>query len=318
MTVLQFAAQGLFGEGVVLTAWLSLVHLRASYNSTSRARPAWRGWLLTAVTGALVLVYADAYHREPYTLQVRDYALDVSHGRADARTLRIVHLSDIQAHRIRPYEARVFRDVRALHPDLLVYTGDYVQNRVFNTRPRAFTDFNALLRRSDLHPPFGAYAVRGDADWDDWTRLFDGAGVRCLSNQAAQVRLTGGRSLVLVGLDLGTGRRKDPTELYRVLDSAPRRDLRLVIAHAPDFVEHLAGKGVDLALAGHTHGGQIVVPLFGPPVTSTRLPRRYAGGLHWYEGTPVEVSRGIGIERHTAPQVRFCCPPEIAVLEVRY
>ena len=236
LTVLQFAAQGLFGEGVVLVGWLSLVHFRAPGDPSGRVRrPAWRGGLLAGVTAALVMVYADAYHREPYTLQVRHYALDLSHGRPDAGTLRIVHLSDIQAHRVRPYEARVFREVRALHPDLLVYTGDYVQNRVFNTRPRAFTDFNALLRRWDLHPPFGAYAVRGDADWDDWTHLFDGTGVRCLSNKSARVALPGGRVLTLVGLDLGTGRRKDPAELHRVLDSAPNGDLRLVVAHAPDL-----------------------------------------------------------------------------------
>ena len=75
---------------------------------------------------------------------------------------------------------------------------------------------------------------------------------------------------------------------------------------------------MDLALAGHARGGQVVIPLFGPPVTSTRLPRRYAGGQRWY---PRDPGRGLArgwMERHTAPQVRFCCPPEIAVLEVRY
>ena len=73
-----------------------------------------------------------------------------------------------------------------------------------------------------------------------------------------------------------------------------------------------------LALAGHTHGGQVVLPFFGPPMTLSRLPRRYAGGLHDYHGLPLHVSRGIGMERGSAPQIRFLCPPEICVIELRY
>ncbi len=82
----------------------------------------------------------------------------------------------------------------------------------------------------------------------------------------------------------------------------------------------LAGRArVDLALAGHTHGGQIVLPFFGPPLTLTGLERPYAaGGLHDYHGIPLHVSRGVGMERGSAPQVRFLCPPEICLLDVTY
>jgi predicted MPP superfamily phosphohydrolase len=81
----------------------------------------------------------------------------------------------------------------------------------------------------------------------------------------------------------------------------------------------LAGQvDVELALGGHTHGGQIVLPGFGPPLTLSRLPRRYAAGLNVYEGIPLHVSPGIGMERLTAPQVRFFCPPEVSVIDVRY
>jgi predicted MPP superfamily phosphohydrolase len=71
------------------------------------------------------------------------------------------------------------------------------------------------------------------------------------------------------------------------------------------------------ALAGHTHGGQVVLPFIGPLRTATRLPRRYAGDLHDFTGTPLHVTRGVGMERDFAPQVRFLCPPEICVLDVR-
>ena len=75
--------------------------------------------------------------------------------------------------------------------------------------------------------------------------------------------------------------------------------------------------GVDLVLAGHTHGGQVVMPFFGPVVTASRLPRLFAGGLHDFRGTPLHVSRGVGMERGFSPPVRFLCPPEICVLDLR-
>jgi predicted MPP superfamily phosphohydrolase len=86
--------------------------------------------------------------------------------------------------------------------------------------------------------------------------------------------------------------------------------------HAPDFVDALPVK-VDLVLAGHTHGGQVVIPFFGPPVTASRLPRKFAGDLHDFRGIPLHVSRGVGMERAFSPPVRFFCPPEICVLDVR-
>jgi predicted MPP superfamily phosphohydrolase len=94
------------------------------------------------------------------------------------------------------------------------------------------------------------------------------------------------------------------------------------LRHIPldNFVMRLHNESrVALALAGHTHGGQIFVPFFGPPLTLSRIPRHMAaGGLHELNGVPLHVSRGIGMERGSAPQIRFLCPPEISLLTLRY
>jgi len=147
-----------------------------------------------------------------------------------------------------------------------------------------------------------------------------GTGVTALSGTVARVSLPGGRALSIVGLTPPMSRGTDVPDLLSLARSAPAGDLRLVIGHNPNFVQELAEASVpvDLALAGHTHGGQVVLPLFGPPITQMSLPRRYASGLHDYRGIPLHVSAGIGMERGTAPQIRFLCPPEISVIEVRY
>ena len=112
---------------------------------------------------------------------------------------------------------------------------------------------------------------------------------------------------------------RNPQGLLDLVRRAPPADLRIVIGHGPDFVAELAGQvPVDLALAGHTHGGQIVLPFIGALYTKSSLPRSYASGLHDFRGIPMNVSAGVGMERGTAPQIRFLCPPEISVIDVRF
>ena len=74
---------------------------------------------------------------------------------------------------------------------------------------------------------------------------------------------------------------------------------------------------IDLLVAGHTHGGQVVIPGFGPPLTLTRVRREVAaGGLHRAREQLIYVSRGVGHEPGLAPPVRLFCPPEVTVLSL--
>jgi predicted MPP superfamily phosphohydrolase len=312
---MRLLAQVLFGELVVVVGVLAVAHFRSAPPASANRG---RGVFFAVGASLLLATYAEAYHHGPYDLQVRRHAVDLTKGRAPAGVLRLVHLSDLQTFAIRPYERRVFAKVAELNPDLLLFTGDYVQSRYRPTRTRASADLRALLAELRLQPRYGIFALQGDVDAEEWQTLFDGLGVTCLANQHARVRLDGGRSLALTGLDLRASRENNPVRLARLLEQAPTADYHLLAGHSPDFVRALGGSAIDLALAGHTHGGQIVIPGFGPPLTLSRLPRRYAGGLHRYSDVPLHVSRGIGMERGLAPQVRFFCPPEICVLEVRY
>jgi hypothetical protein len=307
---LRLLAQALFGEAVLLCAGAAVLH--------ARRRLRLRAAVLTSVTLGLLAAYAEAYHRGPRALELRRHELDRSGGRRPSGRLRILHLTDLQTHEIGAHEEEAFRRGLAERPDLIVLTGDYIHERLARTGEQAVADLRALVRRVALRAPLGVFATDGDTGYDCET-TFAGTDVACLVNEARRIPLAGGRSLVLVGVDTSLSHGGAAARLRRVVDAAPPADLRIVMGHAPDFVANLAGRtAVDLALAGHTHGGQVVIPFFGPPLTFSRLPRRYAGDLHDYRGIPLHVSRGIGMERGSAPQIRFLCPPEVCLVDVRY
>jgi predicted MPP superfamily phosphohydrolase len=307
-TVIRLVSQALFAEGIGLSLALAVAQRRGA----GLARLAY------ALVGVVLLAaYVEGYHHGPTNLQVRRHRLDLAQG-AGHGTLRLLHLSDLQAEQIGPFERRVLEEARRLEPELVVWTGDFIQPRLSPTRAGATKELRALLRERPIPAPLGNFAVRGDIDLE-WPDVVRDTGITPLSGEVARIELPHGRRLSLVGLHPGTSRGHDRAGLRRELAAATPGDLRIVIGHNPNFVRQLdESGGADLALAGHTHGGQVVLPLLGAPYTKTTLPSRYASGLHDYGESRLHVSAGIGMERGAAPQVRFLCPPEICLLEIRY
>jgi predicted MPP superfamily phosphohydrolase len=240
----------------------------------ARTQPLLKEAILRSARSILGLLgtYWDAYHREPTALEVRTHAVGRSHGVSVGR-LRLLHLSDLQCDRIGAYQERVIEEARRLAPDLVVWTGDYVQPRLAPTRRETEARFRETLVRHPIQARFGSYAVRGDVDID-WPQVVAGTEIVPLSGTSLRLDLPGGRTLRLIGLHPGTSRGNDALALSQALGDAKDGELRIIVGHNPGFVRLLPSLGrVDLALAGHTHGG---------------------------------------------PQVRFLCPPEISLLDIRY
>jgi predicted MPP superfamily phosphohydrolase len=302
----RLMGQALFGEAILLAAALALAHRRTGQKTRAAA--------LGVCAVALAVVYLDAYRVEPRMLKVRNHVVNAAG--ADRQSIRILHLTDIQTPAIGAHEEEALRKGLASRPDLIVLTGDYVQDALGRpTEDAAARDLRALMARIGFDAPLGVYATEGDVG-PSCREVFAGTPVRCLVDASTVVALPDGDTLGITGLSRGRGRERDPAWLARLLSKGPSADHRIVISHSPDFVDAMP-VGVDLVLAGHTHGGQVVMPFFGPVVTASRLPRLFAGGLHDFRGTPLHVSRGVGMERGFSPPVRFLCPPEVCVLDLR-
>ena len=267
---------------------------------------------LLSILAAPVGYYATFV--EPYDLRVErpTVALDALPAGCDPVTVAV--MADIQTAMVGTYEHRAVDAAMAAKPDLIVIPGD-VYEATEETLPERADAFRNLLNR--LEAPGGVYVVTGDCDTrTEMREIVKGTHVRWLDDEVVDT-VCRGIHVRVAGVGLNTTSPAARTA-YRELASGPDDAVRLLLAHRPVAVAHCLAEGTrpDIVLAGHTHGGQIAVPGFGPIITLSALPREHASGLSRYEGVPLYVSRGIGVEGPPAPPVRLFCPPEVTILSL--
>jgi predicted MPP superfamily phosphohydrolase len=263
-----------------------------------------RGWQRALAIAASALLWAvgiNAYLIEPYALEVNFHAVEAR----VTTPLRIVVLSDIQTDAPGAFEEDVFRRVKELVPDLVVFPGDYIQVESMEEA----LDLGDKLRSSWLQhgpkSPLGGVAVGGDSDRPSaWTAIWENTTIRA-SVPTVQHDLG---SLFVTALAFEDGGNPD----MRV---DPASKVHIVVAHRPEFA--LGDVDADLLIAGHTHGGQVRLPFIGPLLTFSQVPRAWAAGrTELPGGRTLIVSRGLGMERGPAPRIRFLCRPEIVVIDL--
>lgn len=258
-----------------------------------------------------------AYAFEPYRLEVEHASFDLPPERAGSEPLRVGILADIQTNRVSGHERRAVEILLALEPDIIVLPGD-----LFQGSPQEIERELPALREliGSLEAPGGVFIVLGNCDPGEIGigRIIEGTDVRLLVNESATVEIHG-RRVTIAGLDIYPGHPREESLIAELEEDLREDDIRILVSHYPDVVLRLGTPSrVDLVIAGHTHGGQIVVPLFGPPLTLSAVPRNVAaGGLHELDGRRIYVSRGVGLERGQAPPIRFLCPPEVSIVELR-
>ena len=258
-----------------------------------------------ALVVAAVLIAAvgvDALLIEPTRLEVSH--LRLATNKVD-RPVRIVVLADLQTDVFGAYEKMVFQRVLAEKPDLVLLAGDYLHAHPKTCR-RLIPPIRAYLKEIEFSAPAGAFAVRGNIDSDDWPEIF------------AELPITTAqetRSFQLPGLQLTCLSMRDSfNRSLAVRNLAPER-FHVVLGHSPSFA--LGRVEGDLLLSGHTHGGQVRLPILGPIITLSAVPRSWAADLtDLPSGGQLYVSRGIGMERGPAPRIRFLCRPELAVIDL--
>ncbi|MBN2129892.1 MAG: metallophosphoesterase [Sedimentisphaerales bacterium] len=253
-----------------------------------------------AVVGLMCMLYG--YLVEPAWLDVRRVTIPTAKLRDVS--LRIVHISDLHCDRRPRNEEKMVEIVNALTPDVVVATGDLLND------PSALPRLRETLRR--LEAPLGKFAVEGNFEVWHWPQLdmLEGTGFRFLRRDSAVVA-KGSEEICISGLSIDRA-----TACRDLLGALPDDRFNLFLFHTPDLIEDVNGLGVDLYLCGHTHGGQVALPLYGALLTFSKFGKKYESGLHRCGTATLYVNRGIGLEPRPAPQVRFCARPEIVVFDI--
>ena len=225
--------------------------------------------------------------------------------------LRVAHITDLHHSPIvpLPYLESCVSRVNAERPDLVALTGDYVTRG----KPEEFIPPVAAAV-GKLRAPLGVFATLGNHDmWVDGPAMqqaLEHHGCTVLRNRRADISLRGGR-LAVVGIrDLWTENVDLPVAFRGVPEGRPS----LILMHNPDTFEDWPPGRPGLILAGHTHGGQVAIPGFGPPYVPSRYGQKYARGLFPRPKATMYVNRGLGC---LFLQVRFFSRPEIALLTIR-
>lgn len=226
----------------------------------------------------------------------------------DAPPVRVALLTDlhIQGPDLGPERmARIAAQVNAQEPDLVLIAGDFSGDRTLRTRLYSEDEIAAPLKT--LRAPLGVFAVLGNHDhWRDgpaMKRAVIAAGIPVLANQAVRAG-----PLTIAGVDdIHTG-NADIEALTRSAAVLPGP--ALVLSHSPDIAPTLPPR-FGLVLAGHTHCGQIVLPLIGRIATASRYGERYACGMVRERGRTTIVSAGIG---NSVLPFRFGAPPDFWIV----
>jgi hypothetical protein len=268
-----------------------------------------RGFLkamgLMVMGGVLTTTGSIGYARkvEPGRLSIEQIQTPLKELAPALEGFKIIHMSDFHLH---PYtQIDLIRQAVAvanqLNPDLVVLTGDYVQQG-------ADSIFELAPALADLKARYGVFTILGNHDlWTNRTVVQTGlkeARVPLLLNQGVTLNV-GGAPLYLAGLDDAWSGKPD---LAAAMANRPGYAPVILLVHEPDLADSLAADGrISLQLSGHSHGGQVRLPGLGAPILPP-LGKKYDQGLYRVGQMWLYTTRGVGLG---PVPVRFNCPPEV-------
>ncbi len=275
-----------------------------SFSSRRQQGVSRRRFLSLGLAGITGTFLADTLWYEPQALQVERLTMPTG---SSGGKVRMIQISDLHLSHFDNYFDKVVRKVVSLQPDLIVLTGDYLEEER-NIR-------GVLSFMKELKATHGIYAVQGN--WEYWSRLegenlrrhFTGVGVKLLINERADLEING-HALSLFGLDYPSS----TDHLHKLQKEVDPQRFNLLLSHVPAFSHEQLNEHIDLILSGPTHGGQVRLPLL-PPFYLPRYSGRFVSGFYHVSQhrIPLYVSRGIGT---SVLPVRFLCRPEIGLFEL--
>jgi uncharacterized protein len=274
----------------------------------------WPIALVFQVLGTLLVIYG--FWIEPHTIRVTRQELISPKLNPKAEPLRVLHLGDLHMERITGRERQLNSLIQSLKPDLILFSGD-ILNLSYLDDPVAFDHARQIM--AEWQAPGGVFAVSGSpaVDLEElFPRLLEGLPMHWLRDERISLEVNG-QSLDLIGLTCTHKPFIDAPLLEKLVEPRTGR-FTILLYHTPDLAPHADRSGaVDLQLSGHTHAGQVRLPVFGALYAGLLYGKRFEAGRYKLNNMVLYTSRGIGLEGKGAPRVRFLAPPEIILWEIK-
>jgi len=280
------------------------IYYRIRGGRPARSRSAvFSEWLILGIAfvGFLCVLYGR--YIEPYWPEVTRVELRSPKVRKETGKVRIVHISDMHSIARAGLEPRLPGIIAAEKPDLIVYTGDSVNDS------GGLPVFRGLMKQLTAIAPVYATAGNWDLATEMLGHLYQDTTVNFLqgTNLKQDVR---GTPVWVAGIS-----QWHDDQVWPSTRGIPKTDFSIFLFHFPDGIGDAAGQRFDLYCAGHTHGGQVALPFYGALTTNSSYDKEYEAGLYRVKNTWLYVNRGIGMTK-SAPRVRFLARPEITVIDV--
>jgi predicted MPP superfamily phosphohydrolase len=275
-----------------------------------------RKFIRITATAAVAALVADSTLLEPNRPRVVRQEISLRRWPSHLDGFTIALLSDFHYDpyfSVHPLRSAIGM-VNALHPQLIVLAGDFVSVPWFGDPEEGASAAEPCAQLlQQMQAPYGLWAVLGNhdvfTDPDHITSALISAGIQVLSNQSVPIEREGAR-FWLAGVDDVLGGTAD---LDAALHVVPAGEAAILLAHEPDYADKVARYPVDLQLSGHSHGGQVRVPLIRP-LFLPALARKYVWGWYKIGGLTLYTNPGLGT---VGVPVRLNCPPEITLLTLR-
>jgi predicted MPP superfamily phosphohydrolase len=269
-------------------------------------------WMvILQMVGELLVIYG--FWIEPFSIKISRQKMAVENPEPKIRPLRLLHLSDLHIERAGFREAQLNKMVLDLAPDIILFSGDFL-NLSYNRDPQAIKDAHEIIQK--WQAPLGVYLVSGSpaVDFPDVDhQILDGLPVRWLQNEKVSLSFEG-KPFEVIGVTCSQRPHVDTPILKKLIEKT--NPFSILLYHSPDLAPEAANLGINLQLSGHTHGGQVRLPVLGALVTGSLYGKLLEAGRYQLNKMVLYVSRGIGLEGAGAPRVRFLCPPEIILWEI--
>lgn len=245
----------------------------------------------------ILLILAGSYlFLEPHLLGTEEVKVKLE----NVEGIKIVHLTDIHSQRFGKTEKKVLAKLEEIDPDYVFVTGDFVDKRTRNLEE--CQKFWEALAEQHSGKVFG---VLGNHEYqhpktDQIINYLEESGIQLLNNESVELE------------EFTLGGVKSPHLNHDDLEIIGKPEV--LLAHSPEIFKKVKDKEIGLVLSGHTHGGQVNIPLLTRLILPLRYGKKYKEGLFKEENTYMYVSRGVGT---TILPIRFNAPPEVSLINIK-